>query len=86
MKVIKYIVFLILLNCSAKPNEVDIEKTIKTFLELRFRSSYDKNLSQLKEYELFQISCRQNRVKCDEVLHVLKKTKPEFYNTLIQSK
>ncbi len=85
MKIHNFFLFLFLIACSAEPNENDLNKTIKTFLELRFRSTYDKNLAQFKEYELFQLSCKQNRVKCNKVLGLLKEKKPEFYHTLMNS-
>lgn len=86
MKVYKFLLLFFTLFCYADPKESDLERTIKTFLELRFHSSYEKNLSQYSDYELFQLSCKQNRVKCEKILILLKEKKPDFYNTLINSK
>lgn len=86
MKVYKYLLILLLFSCLAEPTEIDIDRTIKTFLELRFRSNFDKSLSVYSDYELFQLSCKQNRVKCDKLFNLLKERKEEFYNTLIQTK
>ncbi|GIX43327.1 MAG: hypothetical protein KatS3mg129_3060 [Leptospiraceae bacterium] len=84
-KIIIFCIFLFL-SCSAEPNKTDLERVVKNFLQLRFQSELDKNLKQYTDYELFQLSCKNNRVKCDKVLKMLEKDNPEFYKKLLESK
>ncbi len=79
-------IFFVMIGCSAEPNKIDIDRVVKHFLELRFQSRIDSNLKKYSDYELFQLSCTNMRVKCNKVLNILEKEKPEFYKLITQSK
>ncbi len=78
------IFFIIFLYCSAEPNKVDVDRVVKNFLELRFQSQLNKQ--NVSDYELFLLSCKNQRVNCNKVLKILQEEKPDFYKTLMDSK
>jgi hypothetical protein len=86
MRKFSIILLLFTILCSAEPTKVDLDRSIKYFLQLRFQSELDMNLKQYSDYELFQISCKNLRLKCDKVLQLLQKENPEFYHKLMESK
>jgi hypothetical protein len=86
MRRIIYIFFLFFLYCSAEPTKTDLDRVVKNFLQLRYQAELDQNLKNYSDYELFQLSCKNLRVKCNKVLLLLEKENSEFYQTLIKSK
>ncbi len=84
MNKILLIFFIIFLYCSAEPTQIDVDRVVKNFLELRFQSQLSKQ--NISDYELFLLSCKNQRVNCNKVLKILEKEKPDFYKILIESK
>lgn len=76
------VVWIFLLNCSADPVENDAIRVKEQFLVLRFRAATNPELKGKTDQELFEISCINNRVRCDAVLEILSENDPEFYSTL----
>ena len=71
------------LRCSpAVPNQGDLERVRSLFLELRFNAVLMPTLREKNDSELFELSCRANRVNCMEVLELLKKEDPAFHKKL----
>jgi len=74
--------FLTLSSCYADPNGDDLARVKSRFLLLRFQAPLTKEYKNMNDKELFEISCRQNRVKCAKVLSLLETENPEFLNKL----
>ncbi len=81
----KKIILLILLgSCLAVDvSKEDVNRVKKHFLELRFQATMNPELANLKDIDLFQLSCKNQRVNCKRVLEILKKEDNEFYRKLI---
>ncbi len=86
----QFITYLCLLLClslsqcsHATPSPDDLVRVKKAFLQLRFNAVFLPNLRDREDKELFEMSCRSNRVNCTEVLQLLKKQDPQFYKKLI---
>ena len=73
---------LTVLGCGARPNTDDVERVKQRFLELRFSAPFQARFRSLEDRELFALSCEQMRVKCPEVLELLKAADPAFYRNL----
>ena len=73
-------------SCRASPTNTDVEAVRRTFLVLRFNAPFHKETRHLGDEELFKISCEKKRVKCDEVLHLLKEKDPRFVALLTAKK
>lgn len=69
-------------SCEARPEEADLARVKEHFLAARFQSLFVKDLQGKSDLEIFQFSCAQNRVQCDQVLDLLKEKDPTFYDTL----
>lgn len=70
----------------ANPTMEDVDRVKKQFLVIRFNSTFDPELKNLNDRQLFELSCQYNRVRCDRVLNLLKKNDTEFYSRLISDK
>ena len=76
----------LLVACYADPTDNDIERVKQQFLIMRFHATFTDEWSSLNDKELFEISCKNNRVKCDLALELLKKQDVNFYTTLMKDK
>lgn len=71
-----------LVGCQAEPEQSDVTRVKEYFLQLRFQSAFQPALQSKSDQELFQLSCKANRVDCDRLLQMLKEQDPDFYRTL----
>ena len=71
-----------LVSCSAQPQDSDLKRVKQQFLQLRFQAATLTEYKNKTDLELFELSCQNNRVKCEPVLELLKKEDPQFYDTL----
>jgi hypothetical protein len=69
-------------GCSADPNETDAERVKEQFLSYRFQATFNPETKDLTDKELFEQTCKANRVNCDKVIEILKKKDPAFVDTL----
>ncbi len=69
-------------GCHATPAQADLERVKKHFLAMRFQAPFSKELKNLNDADLFQMSCEANRVRCAPLLDMLKQSDPKFFETL----
>lgn len=72
----------VLVSCSAQPEESDLKRVKQQFLQLRFQAATLAEYKNKTDLELFELSCQNNRVKCEPVIELLKKEDPKFYSIL----
>jgi len=82
MLLLRLLVLLSVMGCSALPTDVDVERVKETFLALRFQSSTSEENQELSDRELFELACRRVGVRCNHVLQKLQEKDPEFYRRL----
>jgi len=70
-------------GCYADPREEDLERVKEDFLTIRFLAPFREEWRGLDDESLFELSCQQNRVQCDDVRAMLKEEDPEFYAILV---
>jgi hypothetical protein len=80
------LLFIFLAGCYAEPTESDLERVKQQFLVMRFHAPFNNEWNSLSDKELFEKSCKANRVKCGPALDILKKQDPNFYIKLIKEK
>ena len=71
-------------GCQAEPGPADLGEVKRTFMALRFVAPFHGELRDFNDLELFERSCAQKRVRCEDVLEILKKEDEKFYQTLMQ--
>lgn len=76
---------LLLGGCYADPSESDVEGVIRDFLVLRFRAPLNEKYRNMTDRDLLELSCRENRVKCDRIMRLIEKKDPRFYALLTGS-
>lgn len=69
--------------CYAEPRESDLDGVTRRFLLLRFIAPFKEDLKDLTDKQLFELSCNEQRVKSYELLILLKKKDPVFYEKLM---
>ena len=72
------------LSCYAEPTQEDLERVKRRFLLLRFEAPLSAEYRGKSDAELFQVSCRQNRVRCDDVLELLREHDRKFHDRLME--
>ncbi len=80
--ILTFSISLLLVGCYASPTNDDVTRVKKHFLSLRFQSGLDAQMQNKSDMELFKESCMANRVRCDDVLKMLKKSDPKFFKAL----
>lgn len=73
---------LIFSGCFAEPEISDLDRVKRDFLTLRFIAPFDSRFRDLNDEELFELSCRENRLKCQSVITLLETEDPQFYSEL----
>jgi len=73
-------------SCTASADASDLNRVKQQFLQMRFQSVLVPELKNKTDLELFQLSCAQNRMNCDQILQMLQSSDPEFYKTLTGTK
>jgi len=82
MKFISILILLILVSCYAEPGRADLERVRQQFLVLRFYAPFSNDLKGKNDKELFELSCKMNRVRCSKVLALLQREDVNFYTTV----
>lgn len=72
-------------GCYANPNLDDMDRVKKQFLVLRFQAVNNPEYQRKSDRELFEESCKLNRVSCGRLLILLKQNDTEFYTKLLES-
>lgn len=73
---------LLFTGCGAEPTPEDVTRVKEQFLILRFRAPLVAEIRNHTDKQLFERSCKNNRVRCGRVLELIKAEDPAFYNTL----
>ena len=79
------LVIILLAGCYAEPTDNDLERVKQQFLVMRFHAPFNEEWSGLSDKELFELSCKNNRVKCDLALDTLKNKDTDFYTKLMKN-
>jgi len=86
LKISASITLLILLaGCYAEPTDNDLERVKQQFLVMRFHAPFNEEWNALSDKELYELSCKNNRVQCDLALDTLKKKDTDFYAKLMKN-
>ncbi|MCE9598035.1 MAG: hypothetical protein K8S54_08705 [Spirochaetia bacterium] len=72
----------LLTACYAKPTDVDAARVKQEFMNMRFQSPLNPEYASMTDRQLFELACRSKRVKCDQVLEIVKEKDAEFYMKL----
>ncbi len=82
-------IVLILIFCtcgSTTPDEKVLERVKQSFLEMRFYAPYLDQIKGMDDKQLFENSCKHNRVNCTKILELLKSKDKKFYERLMSSR
>ncbi len=78
----RFLPLLLLLACYAKPTESDADRVIQEFTALRFQAPLNSEYAKLTDRQIFEFACRSKRVKCDQVLEIVRTRNPDLYKAL----
>jgi hypothetical protein len=82
MKLLIPILFFILISCYAEPGKADLDRVRQQFLVLRFYAPLSAELKNKSDKELFELSCKMNRVRCNKVFTLLQREDVNFYTAV----